>query len=118
MYNLILDTDFLLHSVRNKVDIFSELKRICNFPYKLCIFDMTLNELKGKKDEKIALSFIKNRVNIIKTKQDKKVDDLILDQKNIAVCTNDKLLKEKLKKGSIPVITLRQKKYLVIENVL
>jgi len=34
------------------------------------------------------------------------------------VCTSDKELKEKLKKRNIPVIHLRKRKYLVIENVL
>jgi len=116
--NIILDTDFLLHSVRNKVDIFTELIRICSFPYKVCIFESTLEELKGKKDEKLARSFIKDRVNIIKSDKSKKVDDLVLKQENIVVCTTDKELKEKLKKRNIPVISLRQRKYLVIENVL
>jgi rRNA-processing protein FCF1 len=115
---IILDTDFLLHSVRNKVDIFAELKRICPFPYEVCIFESTLEELKGKKDETLARAFIKGRVNIIKSDKSKKVDELVLKQENIAVCTNDKELKEKLKKKNIPVITLRQSKYLVIDNVL
>ena len=116
--NVILDTDFLLHSVRNKVDIFAELKRICTFTYDVCIFESTLEELKGKKDEKLTRAFIKGKVSMIKDDKSKKVDELVLIHKNIAVCTNDKELKEKLKKRDIPVISLRQRKYLVIENVL
>lgn len=120
MYSIILDTDFILHSIENRVDLFEEINRISNFSYKLYILDKTLEELKNKKNEKLALSLLKNRVNIIKTKKDKKVDDLILGlkRKKIIVCTTDKELKEKLKKRNIPVIHLRKRKYLVIKNVL
>lgn len=120
MYFIILDTDFILHSVDGKVDFSEELRRISSFKYKICILDKTLEELKGKKNEKLALALLKNKVDIIKTKKDRPVDDLILDlkRKNIIVCTTDKELKEKLKKRNIPVIYLRKRKYLVIENVL
>ncbi len=120
MYSIILDTDFILHSIENKVDLFEEIRRISNFNYKLYILDKTLDELKNKKHEKLALTLLKNRVEIIKTKKDKIVDDLILGlkMKNMIICTTDKELKEKLKKRNIPVIHLRKRKYLVIENVL
>lgn len=120
MHKIILDTDFLLHSVENKVDFFSELKKICNFNYKIYILDKTLDELKNKKNEKLILKMLENKVEIIETSRDKGVDDLILglNVDEIVVCTNDTKLKEKLKKRSIPTINLRQGKYLVIQNVL
>ncbi len=120
MYRVIIDTDFLLHSVTNKVDIFSELTRVCNFPFKVYIIDKTIDELRNKKNEKLALSLIKNKVELIKTEKNKSVDELLLslNHANIVVCTNDTKLKEKLKKRNIPIITLRQGKYLVIDNVL
>ncbi|MEK6937228.1 MAG: hypothetical protein AABW58_04110 [Nanoarchaeota archaeon] len=120
MYTVILDTDFILHSIAEKVDFFNEIKRISDFTYKICIFDKTFEELKNKKNEKLALSLLKNKVKIIKTNSNEKVDNLILslNKKNIIICTSDKELKEKLKKRNIPVIHLRKRKYLVIENVL
>lgn len=120
MHYIILDTDFILHSINNNVDFFSEIKRIFEYNYKICIIDKTLDELKGKKNEKLALNIIKNKVSIIKTKKDDLVDNLILKLKirNIVVCTTDKELKEKLKNRNIPVIHLRKGKYLVIKNVL
>ena len=120
MYKIIIDTDILLHCVTNKVDIFSELNRICDFSFKIYMIDQSLNELKNKKNAKLALNLIKNRVEIIETGKNKTVDDLILDldMPNLIVCTNDAKLKEKLKKRNIPIITLRQGKYLVIKNVL
>ncbi len=42
---IILDTNFLLIPAQFKVDIFSEVERICNFRYQLVIIDKTLEEL-------------------------------------------------------------------------
>lgn len=117
MIKVVLDTDFLLKSLEYKIRIFKELSRILDFQFTVSILDKTLDELKGKKFEKLALKFIKsNNIHIIETKKDKKVDDLLLEIPNITVATQDKELKEKLKKGKISVITIRQKRYL--QNVL
>jgi len=114
---IILDTDFIIMSLKYKVDILSQLKSLLNIKYKVYIIDKTIKELKNKPQEKLAKLFIK-KINIIKTKQDKTVDNLILEQKNIMVATQDRDLKEKLKKAKIPIITIRQKKYLILQNVL
>tara|TARA_Y100000310_G_scaffold186269_1_gene186351 strand:- start:8098 stop:8448 length:351 start_codon:yes stop_codon:yes gene_type:complete len=113
MYKIILDTDFLLTSIKFKVDIFSEINRICEFNYTLHIIDKTLDELKNKKLENIALKLIK-KLNIIKTNKDKTVDDLILELKedNLIVATQDQELKKRLKKENIQIITIRQKNHL------
>ena len=120
MNNIILDTDFLIHCIENKVDFFQELRRVCNFNYKLFVLDKTLDELKNKKNEKLILQILKDKADVIKTERNKTADELILglNMDNLIVCTNDNGLKEKLKKRNIPVITLRQGKYLVIQNVL
>jgi len=123
---IILDTNFLLIPAQFNVDIFSEIERICDFPYQLCIIDKTLSELdsiienqrqKYKNSAKLALKLLKSKaVKIIKTKKDKYVDDLIFnlaENTEIIVATQDKELKKRLKK---PIITLRQKKYLKIMN--
>ena len=41
---IILDTNFLMIPSMFKVDIFSEIERICDFKYELCIVDKTLDE--------------------------------------------------------------------------
>ena len=109
MKKIILDTDFILHCVRAKIDIKEELNRILYFPFEICILDKTLDELKGKKDEKLARETIKN-FKILKTEKGK-VDDLLLKQEGI-IATTDKALKEKLKKSKKGIIVLRQKKFL------
>ncbi|MBW2984459.1 DNA-binding protein [Candidatus Woesearchaeota archaeon] len=124
MKEVILDTNFLMAVSQFKVDIFSELKRICDFPYELFIIDKTINELesiieeqkgKHKAAAKLALAIIKNKkIKKIKTKEGT-VDELILGiaDKDTVVATQDMELKRKLRKKRVSLIVLRQKKYLV-----
>lgn len=123
MKKIILDTNFLLIPAQFKVDIFSEIDRICLFNYKLYILDKTIDELKeiiakqkGKHKEaaKIALQLIKKQnINVIKT-EDGKVDELILGLlgKDCVLATQDNILRRKAVKKGIKTIVLRSKKYL------
>lgn len=108
---VILDTDFIINCLKYKIDVLAELSRIMDQPYEVCILDQTISELKGKPLEKLALAFIKS-LKVIETKKDKPVDELVFEQKDIIVATQDKELKEKLKKAKIPIIFIRQKSYL------
>jgi rRNA-processing protein FCF1 len=109
MQKIILDTNFLLYCLRNRVDLFGELNRIIDVNYKICILDKTLDELKKIKDGKLATEFAKKYFEIIQTK-DGNVDNLLLKEDAI-IATMDKELREKLKKDKKQVIILRQKKY-------
>ncbi|MBW2980284.1 DNA-binding protein [Candidatus Woesearchaeota archaeon] len=125
MKKIIIDTNFLMAVSQFKVDIFSEIRRICDFSYQLFIIDKTINELKSiietqkgknKAAAKLALSIIKlKKIKKIKTKEGT-VDELILKlpKKDTIVATQDMELKGRLRKKGIPLIVLRQKKYLVI----
>lgn len=126
MRKILLDTNFLLIPLQFKVDIFSEFERICNFNYKIYILDKTLEELnkiietqKGKNKDagKFALKLVKlKKLNIIKTTKNIHTDTLIVEtaKNEYIVATQDKLLKKRLKSEKIPIITLRQKKYLIL----
>ena len=126
MKKIILDTNFLLIPLQFKVDIFSEIDRICHFKYKLCIVDKTIDELnkiietqksKDKFAAKIALEIIRRkRIVKIKTK-DGVVDDLILEvlDKDHILATQDALLRKRALEKGTEVIFLRSKKYLVIK---
>ena len=119
MFTIVLDTNIILDSIKFKVDLFEEIKRICDFQYNITVLNKTIEELEDKKNSKLALQLLKKKnVLIIKTQQGY-VDDLLLklDDKHI-IATNDKELKKRLKKSNKILITLRQKKYLMIENVL
>lgn len=126
MKRVILDTDFLVHCARHKIDYAEELKRILDFPFRMFVVDKTLDEMdniiekkKGRvlADAKLAKAVLKaNGVSLIKTKKDRIVDELILDvaEKDTVVATTDADLKRRLKKKGIPRIVIRQKKYLAL----
>lgn len=114
---IILDTNFLLAISQFHIDIFSELERICDFPYSVYVLDKTVDELnkvlvgKDKAAAKLALSIIKGRAKILKTKKGY-VDDILvrLAGKDTIIATQDRELKKRVKTS---VITIKQKKYLV-----
>ena len=123
MNTIILDTNILMAIPQFKIDIFTELQRICDFTYQITVLDRTINELesikttqkgKDKLAASIALQLIKhNNLNITKTTDKKPVDDLLTDlsHQGFIIVTQDMALKKKLKK---PYITLRKKEYLII----
>lgn len=127
MKKIILDTNLLMAIGQFNVDIFSEISRICDFKYELFVLDRQIGELekiskksgKNKKAANLALALIKEKkVSIIKTKEKKHVDDLILEitEKDDVVATVDKNLKKRALSEGKKVIFLRQKKYLVFDR--
>lgn len=107
-----------------RVDIFSEIERIADFDYDLCILDKTVDELnkiiseqKGanKSSAKLALDLVKaKKLKILKAGEGD-VDSLLQEQKDAIIATSDKGLIGKLKDKGIQAIRLRQKKYLKLE---
>lgn len=130
MRKVVIDTNFLLIPYQFKVDIFSEIRRICSFGYDVCVLDKTVEELekimeeqRGKHREaaKLALALLKSKkVKVIKTKEDKSVDDIIVElakREEHIVATQDKDLKMRLKEKGVPLISLRQGKYLILRGL-
>ena len=128
MKKILLDTNFLLAVYQFKVDIFSEIERICHFNYGIFVLDKSIDELKniiekqkGKHKEaaKIALQLLKlKNIKEITTNSKEHTDKIILEyaQKGYIVATQDKDLKRKLVNHGIEVIVLRKKKFLAIAN--
>ena len=117
MTTIILDTSILLTALHCKIDLVAELNNLLDTNFTLSIIDKTLAELRGKKLEKLAKDYImKHNITIIPTSQDKNVDNLILDHLTPAtmVATQDRKLKEKLKKRKTAIITIRQQRYLAL----
>lgn len=125
---IIVDTNFWLIPAQFRVDIFSEIERICHFNYGIFMLDETLDELKNimkkgsgkdKKAAKLAMSLIKiKEPGIIKRpsrRPYKDVDTLILENadKDTIVATVDLELKDELLRRGIQVIILRKKSYLM-----
>ena len=106
----------MINAVKNRIDIGQELMRVLDFSYEICILDKSIDELEGKPLEKLVKSLIEKKgFKVIKTKKNKPVDLLIFEESGkFMVATQDKLLKEKLKKANIGIITIRQNKYLKV----
>jgi len=124
MNRIIIDTNFLLIPAQFKVDIFSEIERICIFKYKIYVLDKTIDELnkiikeqkgKHKRSASLALQLLKaKKIPQIKTPEGL-VDDLIVKiaKKSDYIATQDLGLKRRLK-NKANIIAMRQKKFLVI----
>ena len=123
MKKIIIDTNFLMIPYKFRVDIFSELNRICNFNYKIFIFEQSISELKNiienqkgkdKKAAQFGLKLVKlKNIGIIKSGEND-VDKLILDSagNDSVIATQDIKLKKQLLEKGASVIILRQRKYL------
>jgi hypothetical protein len=121
---VVLDSNFLMIPFQFGIDILAELDRILDRKYEIFVTRGVMQELeklsrsKGAraKEAQGALSLIK-ALHVLNSKG-KSVDDVLVDMasKDTIICTNDRILKEKIKKKGAPVIYLRQKSHLVIEG--
>lgn len=128
---VLLDTNFLLIPAQFRVDIFAELRRLCDFSYELAVLAATVDELDGiaadkeasaknRRAAKLGLQLLKAKgVNVIKPdrKVFKSTDKAILGfaiqgKGSVVVATQDRLLREKLRSAGVAVVVLREKQYL------
>jgi rRNA-processing protein FCF1 len=126
MKTIILDTNFLVDCLGWKVDFFSELERILPYNYKLAVVDKSVDELdsiakEAKGGDKIGARLAKQviakgRISIIKTDRKGYTDTLILRAagRDTIIATQDQELKRRLKAKGIPVVVIRQKRFLEI----
>lgn len=121
MKKIFLDTNALMAIEEFKLDIFLELFKCCNFPFKPVVLQGTLDELKKigqeqrgkyKQAAKLALGIVKaKKVQVLESKGD--VDDVLVEksEQGNLVLTQDIILKRRLTK---PYLTIRQKKKIVM----
>ncbi len=117
MKTIVLDTNFLLHCIGFRIDFIREIDRLMQESYKLCVLDKTIDELEGKKHGKLAAGIVeKTGIKLIKSPAGLTVDNALLDlsPQETLVGTQDKALKERLKKRGTGVITIRQRRYLIM----
>ena len=127
---IILDTNFFFVQFDFKIDIFEEFNRIILTNYRLMTFPAIIEELKNLGAKKNSVMW-KKRIQMALIIAEKceihnesplpkeSIDEFILrmaKDKSWIVATNDKLLKKKLKNHGVPIIYLRQKKYLILEG--
>lgn len=119
MKKILLDTNFLLAVGESNIDIFTELRKTCDFNYQLFTLDKVVQEIKNiikkqrgknKKNAEFALKLLK-KIKIIKTKEGFTDDIITKLSKNYIVATQDINLRKRLKGKKIIV---RQTKYLIL----
>ncbi len=124
---IIIDTNAWMAMAELKIDLFAELERYCDFPYKIEVLSGTIKELekivqeqpgKHKRNAKLALAILRaKKVPILEgdagNNFDIGVDNLLVEhsRKGDLVLTQDVVLKKRLVR---PYLTLRQKKYVVM----
>ena len=129
MKTILLDTNFLITSYLYRIDIFEEIKRIIPEAHEIVTPSGVIKELKtiqkkasgsDKLAAGVALNIItKGGVRVIESREsEKNVDEFLVkftvgtggvaDTDKI-VCTNDKELKDRLKKRKVSVICTRGK---------
>ncbi len=115
MKQVLIDTNFILTCIKQKIDFFEDLKLK---GFEILIPKQIIRELKGIKqlNAKLALKILeKNKfkeIDIGKGVVDKKIIKYLKDKKNILIATLDKDLKEKLKNSKI---IIKEKKRLSIQ---
>lgn len=122
---IVLDTNFLISALTFKIDIMSELTRICDFSWKPAVLKATLSELEKlikegeyfeRKQASLALQIVKkSRMDILPYAG--YADDALsaLNPEKFIIATQDAELLKKLKPKGFRTVRIRQKKRLMIQ---
>jgi len=117
---IILDTNFLIDCLRFRIDLKSELKG-----NELFIIDSIMPEIKKISERKTKEStlakmvlnlIVENKFKLLESKNRDTDESLFLYSKEgYAIATQDRVLKNKIKKAGGKIIYIRQKKYVSFE---
>jgi rRNA-processing protein FCF1 len=127
MRRILLDTNFIIDMVKWKIDLFPELKRICDFAFQVFVPDVVWDELKAfpprsKEGQcvKVAQLILDKKSITIMTKGGLADDVLVrMTARKDIVATQDQALKRRLRANSVGIITIREKGYLqLIDRVM
>ncbi len=120
----VLDTSFLLMHLQERVDVFTELKLMLG-EVELVVPQQVLEELerlaeRGGKMRMLARSALevaRKRCRVVRVKA-KSADEAVemLAGRDTIICTNDKVLKERVRKKGSPVVFRRARSRLVLEG--
>ena len=119
-YEVLLDTNFLTLPQQFKIDVIDEIKQLVPNADFITIEPVS-RELEKLKEGAIGQQMIKQGKIRLVSFESESTDKAIIEYalKNQAiVATNDKELKEQLRKLSVPVIYLREKKKLELQGVI
>jgi len=128
---VIIDTNMFLEIGKNGIDVFTEIDRLMEGRYNLCVVEGTIEELerimtekkgiKGSDKFNAKLGFImlkQKNLKVLPVSSDCKiVDDGIVENtdKSTFVATLDRGLQRRVKEKEGKILTIRQHKYFIIQ---
>ena len=128
---VILDSSFLFIPSQFKIDIFEELTKVLNRRFEPIILSPTYKELqkiaksestKLRQQATLALKFAqKCRKTTVKKDNTESHDSVIVrvaSEMDYCVATNDRGLRNRLRRINVPVIYLRQKSRLAVDGAI
>ena len=122
MVKILLDTNFLLYCIEQKIRFIEQIDEKMHSQYELIILDKVMNELKiisqrSNQKEKLAAKIALGLINSISSfkivnGKGKNADDslLLFDFKDIIIASVDKELRKRFKNACF--LTIKHKKYL------
>lgn len=120
MKTILLDTNFIVSALKNKINLDFELDRVITEKYQKKIIDKTIDELKKLNTEhsKLSIKILeKQKIKKIKSTTTNVDNEIVKNSdKNTIVATLDNELKKRLKEKGIKVLFIRQKKYFSLSN--
>ena len=128
---VLLDTNFLMISIRFGVDIEAELKRVIETSFELATTTAVVEELRKlknlvkpgeQKEIEFALTLAGGITLLdVHLEPGEEVDDQLIRLaafSGYVVGTTDAMLRRRLKERSIPVVYLRQKRHLIVDGLI
>lgn len=126
-YRVVVDTNILLQSVRNNIDLFEKLADVLVAKFEIIVPEVVVKELENlrskgrsveRREAELVLKTVINKSKIVPvSKQYSKVDDALLSvaiDYNAILLTNDKELRRRARLLRIPTARLNIKKRKVI----
>jgi rRNA-processing protein FCF1 len=125
MEKIVLDTNFVMAVFELNLDIFEGIKRNMDFSYELYVLEGTMVELERfingsslsrKRKALAARRLLESKdVKVLKTQDKGAVDYQLLKLEGYIIATADQELKRLLKAKGRKVLSIRQKKFVVLE---
>jgi rRNA-processing protein FCF1 len=125
MKTVFLDTSFVMSCAEFKVDYITEIRKLLPIS-ELSTLDLVIKELdklaEGRSKKAVTARLARtliNKVPVIITNSRGHTDNLLLERANpeTIIATQDMALKRRLRAKKLPLIDIRQKKYLQLIGI-
>jgi len=83
MKSIILDTNFVIEILKNKIDLKGELSKICNFPFKILVLDRIKDELDNIIEKQGGKSILDSLITDTLIKNEAKKKGIIISEDEV-----------------------------------